>query len=143
MADWTDRDALVNYIRWQWLQAGVSCGRADVHWSDAWVEMYQGGSYDVAQQHMLDCMSDILLAVKQLLSPKSGEYPLNAVPHYLWHFTGAELDMDSLLSTMLSADPDQVEYFVGLLEAYRQSVWNRPFNEEFFAALARGFMIWP
>ncbi|GAH29755.1 unnamed protein product, partial [marine sediment metagenome] len=35
------------------------------------------------------------------------------------------------------------EYFVGLVDAYRQSIWNRPFNKDFFAALARGFMEWP
>ncbi|GAI59416.1 unnamed protein product, partial [marine sediment metagenome] len=34
-------------------------------------------------------------------------------------------------------------YFVGLVDAYRTSVWNREFNEEYFAALARGFMEWP
>lgn len=55
----------------------------------------------------------------------------------------AELTMDAILSTMLSADPPQVEYFVGLVDAYRQSIWNRPFNQEFFAALGRGFMEWP
>ena len=55
----------------------------------------------------------------------------------------AEVDMDSIIVAMLSANPDQVEYFVGLVDAYRQSIWNRPFNESFYAALARGFMIWP
>jgi len=60
--------------------------------------------------------------------------------------TGAEpyeLTMDDLIQTMLVADPNQVEYFIGLVDAYRQSVWNRPFNQEFFAALARGFELWP
>jgi len=50
--------------------------------------------------------------------------------------------MGTLINTMLTAKPEQVEYFVGLVDAYRQSVWNRPFNAEFFAALARGFEIW-
>ncbi|GAH92394.1 unnamed protein product, partial [marine sediment metagenome] len=26
-------------------------------------------------------------------------------------------------------NPDQTEYFVGLVDAYRQSIWNRPFNK--------------
>lgn len=54
-----------------------------------------------------------------------------------------EVTMDAILSAMLSADPAQVEYFVGLVDAYRQSIWNRPFNKDFFAALGRGFMQWP
>ncbi len=53
------------------------------------------------------------------------------------------LTMDSLLSTMLTATPEQLQYFVGLVDAYRQSLWNRPFNAEFYAALARGFEQWP
>jgi len=54
-----------------------------------------------------------------------------------------QLTMDGILSVMLSADPVQVDYFVGLVDAYKQSIWNKPFNKEFYAALARGFMEWP
>ncbi len=53
-----------------------------------------------------------------------------------------ELTMAVLINTMLTANPAEVEYFVGLVDAYRQSIWNQPFNEEFFAALARGFEQW-
>lgn len=55
----------------------------------------------------------------------------------------AEVDMSAIILAMLSANPEQVEYFVGLVDAYRQSIWNRPFDKEFFATLARGFMLWP
>jgi len=54
-----------------------------------------------------------------------------------------DLTMGDILSVMLSAEPSEVEYFVGLVDAYRQSIWNKPFNAEFFAALARGFEEWP
>jgi len=56
---------------------------------------------------------------------------------------GGGLTMDAILSTMLSANPEQVNYFVGLVDAYRQSIWNRPFDKDFYSALAKGFMIWP
>lgn len=70
--------------------------------------------------------------------------PEGALYWYITHcIVGYELTMDAILSTMLSADPTQVEYFVGLVDAYRQSIWNRPFDKDFFAALARGFMEWP
>jgi len=54
-----------------------------------------------------------------------------------------ELTMDDIIQTMLVADPNQVEYFIGLVDAYRVSIWDRPFNQEFFAALSRGFKLWP
>jgi len=55
----------------------------------------------------------------------------------------AEVTMDAILSAMVGANPEQVTYFVGLSDAYRQSIWTQPFNKEYYAALARGFMLWP
>lgn len=51
-----------------------------------------------------------------------------------------ELTMGDILSTMLAADEEEVMYFIGLVDAYRTSLWNKPFNAEYYAALARGFM---
>jgi len=53
-----------------------------------------------------------------------------------------ELTMDALLSVMLKATNEQLQYFIGLVDAYRQSIWDKPFNQEYFAALARGFAEW-
>ncbi len=52
------------------------------------------------------------------------------------------LSMADILNTMLTADPYQVEYFVGLMDAYRLSIWDKPFNQEFFNALGEGFKQW-
>lgn len=54
-----------------------------------------------------------------------------------------ELTMSDILTTMLSATPAEVQTFIGIADAFRQSIWNRPFNREYYAALARGFEIWP
>lgn len=59
--------------------------------------------------------------------------------YYLANCISAEVDMSTLLSTMLSADFEELRYFVGIVDAYRQAIWNKPFNAEFFAAIARGF----
>lgn len=53
---------------------------------------------------------------------------------------GGDVTMDSILSAMISADYQQLQKFVGLVDAYRMAIWNQPFNAEFYAALARGFM---
>jgi len=71
----------------------------------------------------------------------------NNVSHFLasiW-FAGAaaeptEITMDAILSAMITADISQIEYFVGFVDAYRMALWNEPFNAEFYAGLARGFM---
>lgn len=50
------------------------------------------------------------------------------------------ITMAAILSAMVAATPAEVLYFVGLVDAYRQSVWEVEFNQEYFAALAKGFM---
>jgi hypothetical protein len=53
------------------------------------------------------------------------------------------IDMDAIINAMLKATFDQLQYFIGLEDAYRVALWNAPFNADFYAALARGFQKWP
>jgi hypothetical protein len=64
------------------------------------------------------------------------------VPYLFQNCLGGEFDMDILLSAMITATPEQLKKFIGLVDAYRQSLWNQEFDSEFFAALARGFEQW-
>lgn len=64
------------------------------------------------------------------------------VPYYLRYCIEAEpFDMDVLLSTMLAAEFEQFQTFIGIEDGYRMALWNKPFNAEYYAALARGFML--
>lgn len=61
-----------------------------------------------------------------------------------WTADGDGVTMDDILSAMVAAEPSEVTYFIGLVDAYRSALWEQPFNSEFFAALARGFQAkWP
>lgn len=97
-----------------------------------------------------DAIEDIIRAISLLWKGAQYSYfaydpfwPAGALYYYLNNCIEVPaIDMDTLLSTMLTASPEQTMSFVGLVDAYRQSVWNRPFNQEYFAALARGFEQW-
>lgn len=52
-----------------------------------------------------------------------------------------EVTMAAILSAMITANADDLKMFIGLVDAYRTSLWNKPFNVDFYAALARGFML--
>lgn len=52
------------------------------------------------------------------------------------------LTLRDVLDVMNSASNDELKEFIGLVDAYRQSLWNKPFNVEYWAAIARGFEIW-
>lgn len=55
----------------------------------------------------------------------------------------AAVDMDSILTAMITSSFDQLQKFIGIVDAYRVALWNAPFNAEFYGALARGFQKWP
>lgn len=56
--------------------------------------------------------------------------------------SGSSVDMDSILSAMTTASFEQLTSFMGLTQAYKVAVWDAPFFEEYYAALARGFKTW-
>ena len=145
---WPSLPASLTQLTTSWDNAVVeyenvqsSINAANTHWG-------------LGQDH--EAIQDTLIALQDLAD--SVEYMLS----YIWIYSPKtllckvlsqmrseykaatyDLTMGDILSTMLSAEPDEVEYFVGLVDAYRQSIWNKPFNSEFFAALARGFEEWP
>jgi len=112
-------------------------------------EQYAHTHWNLNQDHA--AIEDILKALHHIVSSlKYGSfsyapfYPYGALHYYLTTcLDEPEIDMDMILDAMVGATPEQVMYFIGLADAYRQSVWNKPFDKEFFAALARGFALWP
>jgi len=56
---------------------------------------------------------------------------------------GGGVDMDGILTAMITAEFTELQKFIGLVDAYRVAIWNAPFNAEFYGALARGFAQWP
>lgn len=109
---------------------------------------FDAGGYNAALDYIIQSVGEIVAYMSPAITYTSGGatkyYLINALMQLSAYSDepAYELTMDSLLTTMLSADPSQVLYFVGLVDAYKQSVWNKPFNEEFYAALARGFTEW-
>lgn len=94
----------------------------------------------LAIQDIISALRDVNLAAAYA---GYGYAPFDYVGPWWWYFTNCigetELTMADILDTMLAAEPYEINYFVGIVDAYRQSIWNKPFNVEFFAALARGF----
>lgn len=56
---------------------------------------------------------------------------------------GGEVTMDAILSVMITSSFEDLQKFIGIVDAYRVALWNAPFNADFYAALARGFQKWP
>ncbi|MCP3678962.1 MAG: hypothetical protein GY782_01160 [Gammaproteobacteria bacterium] len=55
---------------------------------------------------------------------------------------GGGASMADILTAMMSATFEELTEFMGITQAYKIAVWDAPFNEEFYAALAQGFRKW-
>jgi len=109
---------------------------------------YDYGDESKALDYLIDSVNSIASFMSYSLTYSCGGATkfylmraLKQLPDYTGEPSGLST-MGGLLSLMLSAEPSEILYFIGIVDAYRQSVWNQPFNQEFYAALARGFMQW-
>jgi len=55
---------------------------------------------------------------------------------------GGGVTMGDILAEMQSASFEELKQFMGITQAYKVAVWDAPFNEEYYAAMARGFKTW-
>jgi len=112
-------------------------------YNDALTDWNAGQDHD-AIGHLCQCAYYTGVCVSWLIAknmPYSGQY---LVPHFLEYHTveTALATMDALINLMLTATFDQLQKFIGIEDAYRCALWDAPFNEDYYAALARGFRKW-
>jgi len=95
-----------------------------------------------------EAIEDILLALADIVTMGEqwgGWAPYSYEGPIWWYLencvSGYTLTMDAMISVMLTATEDEYRYFIGVIDAFRVGLWNKPFNSEFYAALARGFAL--
>ncbi len=53
---------------------------------------------------------------------------------------GGVVDMASILTAMRKATPDERQEFIAIVDGFRASIWNKRYDELFYANLAREFI---
>jgi hypothetical protein len=53
-----------------------------------------------------------------------------------------ELTMLKIIDAMVSSTSDELETFICIEDAFRASIWNKPFNYEWYAGMVRAFKSW-
>lgn len=91
--------------------------------------------------HLISACAQFHVAVDGLVGKYDDFWPDFAVPWYLENCAGGA-DMADILTAMMSATFEELTEFMGITQAYKVAVWDAPFNQEFYAALARGFKTW-
>jgi len=142
---WANLPAILNDISDNWDDAVLSYGQLSTNLLNAHTQFSLGDDHQCLFW-VLESLDEAKQTLDWMLSyifPFSPKTMLMAClkkmrAEYL-ATGGAEVNMESILSAMVSADFSELQYFVGLVDAYRVALWNEPFNAEFYAALARGF----
>lgn len=123
--------------------------------ASSWVTYYNRASNhrNDAESHWLlgqdhEAIEDLLLALLDAMTMGSqwgGWTPYDYEGPIWWYLKNCivaeDLTMDAILSVMITASEAEYRTFIGLVDAYRVGLWNKPFNAEYFAALARGFAL--
>ncbi len=109
------------------------------HMSDAWVHWYSNQDHN-AIEDVLSGLSDANAAAGYA---GWGYDPFAYVGPWWWYLTncieGGTLTMADIITAMHTASNEELKTFIGLVDAYRISLWNKPFESDFYAAIARGF----
>jgi hypothetical protein len=50
--------------------------------------------------------------------------------------------MLQIINAMISSNPDELETFICIEDAFRASLWDKPFNYEWYAGMVRAFKSW-
>jgi len=118
--------------------AQTSINAAQAHWNLG--EDHEAiNDLIIAVQYHNDCL-DWMLTFSLPLSPTT---LLPKILYQIYDIAGGEpfeLTMAALINCMLTADNEEYKSFIGIVDAYRVALWNKPFEVEFYAALARGFI---
>jgi hypothetical protein len=140
--NWANFTAAYNQATTQYAYSQLLLGAAITDNTNAWNHYYAG--------QVLPAIADILywqgkvMGCIQALETYTPAYDIPYVALWMWNYLytniGGTLKMGDILTAMLTAKYDELQKFVGIEDAYRSAIWEQPFNSEFYAALARGFM---
>jgi hypothetical protein len=67
------------------------------------------------------------------------QFPQLEFMYQEYDYWGGVPKMGDIITAMLTATYEELQSFVGIVDAYRSAVWDQPFNAQFYAALANGF----
>lgn len=138
----TRAQCLTDIYNWYTL-AVTNRGYAQVS-SDAARTQWNIPNDHLAIHYTINAVNNILNIFDYMLGKFAPYSPSFAIHHFLYYHTveSGAADMDSILNAMLGATFAQLQQFIGIEDAYRVALWNAPFNADFYAALARGFVSW-
>ncbi len=141
MGTWTSYSSARNWVQSQYVTAMNTFDVAMAQITDAWTDWYVPNDH-AALAHALNAItSAVWIGYRDTTghADMTDNFANVWLFDYIYPKLAGAIDMDDILSAMVAADYDELQYFVGLTDAYKVAIWNQPFNAEFYAALARGF----
>lgn len=130
-----------SYLLWQYGQLYNIYSAVQDDLTEATIDIGTN-NYSGAIQHVMDACDSLSVGFWVMTEKFNQCDPKYVLPFYLKHHTGGTITMEDVINAMLVAENDELTTFIGLVDAYRQSIWNQPFDKEFFSSLGRNFVQW-
>lgn len=118
------------------------------YFNECWVDLLyaeianNGDNFKLAITYLISAIDYNTFGSYAMLNRHTADVPNYAVPYFFQHYNAGEIDMMMIINTMLEATPDEIFFFTGIEDAYRQSLWDKPYDVNFFAGLAKRFEQW-
>ncbi len=141
MGSWDTKDDALVYIAQAYNLASYYSTEANVHTYHAWQHME---SFETAA-----AVKDIISALysqhacnDNVLSKWVDYEPSYAVPYFLANYAGGELTIIDLLAAYIDAEDDHRSAWQLLTDAYKASMYDKPFNKEYHSTWIQRFRSW-
>jgi hypothetical protein len=138
MGDWTNKDACLEEILWNFndiwdfgTQANEDIDYAELCWDDV------GWSYSAgAMIWTIEAIKKLAWAIKFFAQPNYDFDPHFVVPYFLTNHIG-KIDMLSLIAAMSIPTTEEMKTFICLEDAFRAAIWDKPYNPEYYALMVK------
>jgi len=101
------------------------------------------------ETHVYECLTDVKNAmtytnnaIRYLISYSPIYTPKYTIPYWMQHFGGGEITIVDLIAAYIDAEDDHRSAWQLLTDAYKASMYDKPFDLEYHKTWVQRFMQW-
>lgn len=131
MADWADKEQLINEIEGQWEQSHDRLTLLDSYLEDAWTRhnaWYEDTDKWWAQRYILNALGVCQYVFVRIFAANHIFDPFVGIPYFLKYHTGGEVTWQAIVEAWVKDDFEGRAWTIGVIDRMRQILWDEPFD---------------
>lgn len=135
MADyWDTIDGWIAWMKDQYDTGSVLLGTSRSETDEAFDEWFYGDP-DWGFAMLCYAMYDLQSSMSAFLNIEDGWGDVHPFQEFVYQY--CVTNMENILKAMLQAEFTELKQFVGIVDAYRATIWDQPFEAQYYADLVR------